>query len=64
MIKIEFKTDGAAFNDPYTGEPNGMCEREECIRILKGVIEKLENGYSEGACMDINGNKVGTWELR
>ena len=64
MLKIEFKTGGAAFNDPYTGEPNEIYERNECVRILKGIIEKLENDYSEGACMDINGNKVGTWELK
>ena len=64
MLKIEFKTGGAAFNDPYTGEPNGLYERNECIRILNGIIEKLENDYSEGSCMDINGNKVGTWELK
>jgi hypothetical protein len=64
MMKIEFKTGGAAFNDPYTGEPFEMYEREECIRILKEIIEKLKNGYSEGVCMDINGVKVGTWKLK
>lgn len=64
MLKIEFKTGNAAFNDPCTGEPNAIYERNECIRILKEITKRLENGYSEGSCMDLNGNKVGTWELR
>ena len=64
MLKIELKTGCAAFRDIFTGDPNERCERKECVRILKEVIEKLENGYSNGVCMDINGNKVGTWELK
>lgn len=63
MFKIEIKTGGAAFHDPYTGDEDRYCETEEVIRILKTVIDRLENDVTEGSCMDINGNKVGTYKL-
>lgn len=65
MFKVEFKTGNAAFHDE-----NGIyedcdyyMEASEVIRILKEVIKKLESGYREGACVDNNGNKVGSWKL-
>ena len=61
MMKIEIRTDGAAFRDAFTGEPDNASEAMEIRRILERVIEKLELGYTEGSCMDINGNKVGEW---
>ena len=33
----------------------------ETVRILKGIIGKIEQGRTSGPCMDINGNKVGQW---
>lgn len=63
MFKIEFKTDYAAFTDPYTGEPDDSTKRYEVIRILEKVIDQISCGRSEGSCIDINGNKVGSWEL-
>lgn len=63
MLKIEFKTGNAAFNDPYTGEPDDINLRYESVRILKEVVAKIESGYTEGSCIDLNGNKVGTWKL-
>jgi hypothetical protein len=64
MFKIDIKTGNAAFCDPYTGEEDQYSKREEVIRILKEVIEKMENDYIEGSCIDLCGNKVGSWELR
>lgn len=62
MLKIEIKTGGAAFRnedddfDPYYGG-------DEIKRILKKVVDDIQNGYETGSCMDINGNKVGSWTL-
>lgn len=61
MLKIEIKTSGAAFCDPYTMEENNMDEALELKRILKEICEKLEYGETSGTIMDINGNKVGKW---
>ena len=62
MLKIEIKTGGAVFTDedgrfdPYYG---GF----EVQRLLTEIAIKIQNGNETGSCMDINGNKVGTWEL-
>ena len=64
MFEIKFKTGNAAFCDPYTGEEDEVYEVNECRRILKKIIEKLDYGYREGSCIDINGNKVGEWRLK
>ena len=48
MLKIEFKTGNAAFCDDYTGEPDDYSLRYESVRILKEVVSKIENGYTEG----------------
>lgn len=63
MFKMEIKTSGAAFCDAFTGEPDKVSEAMEIRRILKRVIEKLELGYTKGSVMDINGNRVGKWEI-
>lgn len=63
MLKIEIKTEGAAFLSDYESVSDGYAAASECVRILKNVILKLEDGYTYGSCMDINGNKVGAWEL-
>ena len=55
MFKIEFKTGGAAFDEPY--------KASEIKRILKEITEKVECGYTSGKVIDINGNCVGEWEL-
>lgn len=57
MINIEFTTDNAAFGDDM------FEEHYECVRILKEICKKLNSGYRNGSCIDINGNKVGEWEL-
>lgn len=63
-MKIQFGTDGAAFKDEYADEAtNKFYTRDECVRILKGIVANMEYGYDHGPIMDINGNKIGSWEL-
>ena len=64
-MKIEFNTDGAAFYDEYADKVmNDIYKSTEIIRILKGVIDDIKFlGKNHGTIMDINGNKIGTWEM-
>lgn len=63
-MKIEFNTDGAAFYDEYADKTtNDIYKRDEVIRILRRIIKNIEYGYDHGPIMDINGNKVGRWEM-
>lgn len=61
MLKIEIKTGNAAFCDPCTQEESEYFESVELRRILQDICDKLEKGKTEGAILDINGNKVGKW---
>jgi hypothetical protein len=61
-MKIEFKTSGAAFKD-VDGEENIYYKTAEVIRILNRVINRIEDGRTDGAIMDVNGNKIGEWSL-
>lgn len=61
MFKCEIKTGNAAFCDPDTGNESEFWEAVELKRILEDVCEKLEEGFTSGSIMDINGNKVGEW---
>lgn len=64
MFKLEIETGGAAFCDPFTGEEDEIAECHELYRIIdEQVLRKIAYGYKEGVCMDINGNKVGSWSL-
>ena len=53
-MKIQFGTSNAAF-DEY-GDV-------EVKRILEDIANKVESGYEHGLIMDINGNKIGSWEM-
>ena len=66
MLKIEFSTEGYAFNDPYAeSDWSRMYFRNlEIKRVLKNVCNQLDNGRMSGSCIDINGNKVGTWSIQ
>lgn len=64
MFEIKFTTGNAAFHDEMTGELDSYMEALECQRILQEIIKKLEVGYRDGSCIDLNGNKVGTWKLK
>lgn len=61
MFKLEIKTGGAAFRDPFSGEEDEVMEAVEIRRLLAKVSCELEHGRSSGVIMDINGNKVGSW---
>lgn len=64
MLRIEFGTDNAAFgydeSDKWTRD---YYRNEEIKRVLKNVCNQLDNGKTSGSCIDINGNKVGTWTI-
>lgn len=46
----------AAF-DPVTGNPRG-----ECVRLLREVAKRLEEGGDVGALFDTNGQRAGQFE--
>ena len=62
MFTMEIGTGNAAFMDPYTGEYGKDYEGQELCRILRHVIEKIEDGCTYGTVYDINGNRVGRWQ--
>ena len=64
-MKIEFSTSGSAFQDAYADAiTNKIYTEQEVIRILYTIINAIElDGADHGPIMDINGNKIGTWEL-
>ena len=55
MFKMKFKTSNAAFNEPD--------KETEVRRILEKISEEIEYGKTSGSIMDINGNRVGEWEM-
>lgn len=55
MFKLKIATDNAAFRD--------MARNDEVARILLTIINRMQDGYTEGRCLDINGNTVGDWSL-
>lgn len=61
MFKMEIKTGGAAFKDPYTGEDDDYSETLEIRSLMAKVMGELENGKTSGVVIDTNGNKVGQW---
>ena len=63
MVEIKFRTGNAAFHDEFNPEYDRDCMVREIERILRDVIEKLDCGYTEGKCIDYNGNAVGEWKL-
>lgn len=63
-MKIKFSTSGAAFKSEYEDKAtNDLCTRGEVARILKKITVEIENGEDHGSIMDINGNKIGSWEI-
>ena len=61
MFKAEIKMGNAAYRTEDGVEYDHS--NYELIRNLHEIIEKLNNGHTEGVVMDINGNKVGEWKL-
>lgn len=60
MLKLEIKTGGAAFSEDDVLTTEG---RYEVARLLKRIAAQIEQGDDDGVIMDINGNKVGKWDL-
>jgi len=54
MFSIQFETDNDAFKKN---------ESAEVMRILKTIISDLRAGSETNGVCDINGNRVGGWEL-
>lgn len=54
-LRLQFTMDNAAFTENLEGF--------EAARILCRISDHLENGETEGLCMDANGNRVGEWEV-
>jgi hypothetical protein len=55
MFNLTITTGNAAFDDEGG--------REEVARLLQAAAESLLAGNDSGGCRDINGNRVGGWEL-
>ena len=64
-MKIQFSTSNAAFHNDYANEVvNKMNKEREVVRILYNIINAIQlDGADYGPIMDINGNKIGSWEL-
>ena len=52
MLKVEFETDNAAFEDPG-----------EAARILHKIADAIESGRVYGELYDINGNRIGSYSF-
>lgn len=53
-FKINIETDNAALADD--GE-------SEIVRILRKIANRIEEGERDGLVHDINGNRVGHWDV-
>ena len=55
MLKIEFETDNAAFedNDIYL----------ETVEILERITRRIANGETSGNVRDTNGNRIGIYHM-
>lgn len=60
MLKIEIKTDNAAFSEDELLTIEG---RYEIARLLRDIAMKIENFHEDGKIMDVNGNRCGEWSL-
>ena len=54
-MKITFNTDNAAF------EHYGMAFQVR--HIFQDILGEIECGQTSGVIMDLNGNKIGKWEI-
>lgn len=62
MLKINIKTGNAAYSDE---NENITYEGRYALRAdLNKIAEDIADGKDYGSVIDINGNKVGEWELR
>lgn len=66
QITIGINTENAAFtgdcdDDDLTGQD--VAARAEAARILRHAAQAIEDGSDGGSLHDINGNKVGSFEI-
>jgi hypothetical protein len=65
MFTLTFKTGGAAFCSPMTGEEDKYFASEEVARILREIADELDShSRYHGKIMDLNGNSIGEFELK
>lgn len=55
-FKLNIETDNEAFDEDWK-------MRNSLEGILENVINKIDEGHTEGICRDINGNNVGDWSI-
>ena len=55
MFTLSFDMDNAAFDAEDAPE--------ECARILRRVVYRLDAGDTHGLVADVNGNTVGSWKI-
>lgn len=53
MLKIQFETENQAFEN----------KEQEIVRILKRIIEQVEQGKKQSLINDVNGNTVGEFRI-
>lgn len=46
-------------NDAFQPDP-----APELARLLREVTSLVEDGWQGGPCLDVNGNRVGSWALQ
>ena len=51
-MKINIETENEAFDNP-----------NELPRILLEIVDRINQGETQGIIRDTNGNKVGSWEI-
>ena len=61
MFRMKFSTESSAFHN----DCNGLTKEDQTVKILLEVMNKINNGNTEGIIRDINGCEIiGEWKLR
>lgn len=61
MFRMEINTENDAFQ--INGEKSNVAMAYEIDRIMNSVRNGIRHGFTEGQCVDINGNVVGRWSV-
>jgi hypothetical protein len=59
---MRVETGNAAFQDD-TPDGERFFPGPELARILRDIAERVNDGQTHRAVYDINGNRVGSWEI-
>lgn len=62
-LTLQFDCDNEAFGDGEEGDRDIRLATLEAARILRAAATKLVDEWTEGSCIDLNGNKVGEWRI-